>query len=642
MGDPDYQDKLCKFVAFVVLTLYPLAVRTKINLKYEPKPLDGGGYLVCKEEIPPCSKETALLWAFRNTDDWRQREYCFWRIADTWWNAGTEQKMAKHHWSELIIRECCQNKYLAVGGAASSGKSYVLAAWALVSWMCAPHETKILLTSTHLAGARDRIWGAVISLIDYIPDPPCRIVDSLGLISYYNSARGKAYSQYGLKLVSADKKQGKRKIGKLVGGKAPRVIFIADELGEISESVQEVAISNLATNPHFQFIGLSNPASRYDPFGVFCLPKGGWEAVDVMNDMEWKLQIGGKYIRLDAFDSPNFYLSSEEGEGYPYLPSQRTIDDALETLGATPDEAAKSSGFLRMFRAVFNDNESGETVYSVSELSRADAMTRPSLSGGEMLAGLDPSFSSGGDATVLKIGTIGFDEHGQHCLVLGEAVRIYEDSTDKSLPRNVQIANKVRDELVRRKIKPENLAVDATGAGGPFCDILQMVLDSNAFLRVQFGGAASERKIKHDSKTTCRDRYENRASEIFFIGKQYLLGRQLFGITPDMVKQMTSRLFSTKKGVKGLRLQVEPKKDYKGRMGESPDETDASFVLIDLARHRHSFIPQDPIAVQKAAVASIDDLSKPIRLIDLNRANGRRTFADLDASALGHHAHLTD
>jgi hypothetical protein len=621
------------------MTIILPAVRTRINPAYEPRALDGGGYSVCGVEIPPCSLDTAILWGGRWTQDPDALEYYFWRMADIWWNSGDRHRMAKHHWSIMIIRECCRNRYVGVGGAASGGKSYVLGAWGLFCWMCDPANTKILLTSTHLSGARDRIWGAVLQLIDDIPDPPCRIVDSVGLIAYMDHATGKSYSTYGLKLVSADKKQGKRKIGKMIGGKAPRVILIADELGEISESVQEAASSNLATNPHFQMVGLSNPASKYDPFGIFCTPKGGWDTVDVLNDMRWELQIGGVYVRLDAFDSPNFQLTDGDPvEGYPYLPSQRTIDEALESLGATPEEAAKSSGFLRMFRAVFNDSDGGETVYSVAELTKSESLNSRDLGAVTVLAGLDPSFSSNGDATVLKIGTLGYDAVGQHVLRFGEAVRIYEDVTDRSQPRNVQVAKKVVDECRKRGVKPENLAVDATGAGAPFCDILQMAFDSDSFLRVQFGGAASDRKIKNDSKTTGRDRYRNRASELFFIGKQFLLGRQLAGISSDMVKQMTSRMFKTHKGVKGLVLQVEPKEEYKKRMGESPDETDASFILLEGARERHFFVPQDPVkVVEKAALP--DDPWAPISLRALN-GRPRRTMGDLDACAMGHEPHL--
>lgn len=612
-----------------------------INRSYEPKQLDGGGYQVLGEKLPPSTLTTALLWAFRWSKTPVQKEYYFWRLADIWWNSGEKQNFARHAWADRMIHEACRHKYLAVGGAASGGKSWVFAGWSIVNWMCAPAETKILLTSTHLAGARDRIWGAVLQLLDHIPDHPGKIVDSIGLIAYLDPFTGKSRSAFGMKLVSADKKQGQRRIGKLIGGKAPRVILIADELGEISESVQEAFSSNLATNPESQMIGLSNPASKFDPFGIFCTPKGGWEKVDVFNDMEWSLRIGGKYLRLDALDSPNFNLSDEEGEGYEYLPSQRTIDEALESLGATPEEAAKSSGFLRMFRAVFNDSDNTETVYSLAEIHKAGATSKVDLLSKELVAGLDPSFSSGGDATVLKFLSVGYTEDGQHAGMFHEAVRIYDDATDKLEPRNVQIAKKVVAECKKRGLKPYNLGVDATGAGGPFCDILQLVWENNDFLRVQFGGAASEKPIKNDSSITGKDRYVNRASELFFIGKQFLLGRQLFGLSEDMVKQMTTRLFHALKGTRGLRMQVEDKQSYKRRLTHSPDETDAGFIAIEVARQRHSFIPHDPVSEQ--AAEDFDDPMKPISLRRINAAQrSRRTFKDLDASAMGHYAHLNE
>ena len=613
---------------------------SSLDSLYAPRLLSGGGYKVLGQNLPPSNLQTALLWGFRWAEDPVAKEYYFWRIADLWWNQDEDKKFARHAWADDMVREACRNKYLAVGGAASGGKSWVFAGWALVNWMCAPNETKVLLTSTHLSGARDRIWGAVLQLIDYIPNFPGKIVDSIGLITYVDPVTGKAKPMFGLKLVSADKKRGAHNIGKLIGGKAPRIILIADELGEISESVQTAFSSNMATNPECQMIGLSNPASKFDPFGIFCTPKKGWDGVDVFNDKKWKLRIGGTFMRLDALDSPNFSLSDDEGEGYAYLPSQRTIDEALESLGATPEEAAKSSAFLRMFRAVFNDSDNNETVYSLAEINKAGATRVIEVSASELLGGLDPSYSSGGDATVLKFGRIGFDSLNQHVLLFTDAVRIYDDTTDRTEHSNVQIARKVVEECKKRGLKPHNLAVDATGAGGPFCDILALMWDNNDFLRVQFGGAASERPIKNDTSITGKDRYLNRAAELFFIGKQFLLGKQLFGLSVDMVKQMTTRLFDATKGVKGLRLQVEDKQSYKRRLGFSPDETDASFVMLELARQRHGFVPQDPASVQEE---DVDDPLKPFSLRKFNQGNRpRRSIRDFDAAALGHHAHLSD
>lgn len=602
---------------------------TKIKSVYEPVAVKGGGWVLGNTSLPACNIDTALLFGFRHAKTPAARYYYFWRIADVWWNQDPgDERFAKHKWSKKIIAECCKNEYLAIGGAASSGKSYVLAGWALVKWMCNPADTKVLLTSTHLGGARDRIWGAVMRLIDWIPNPPCKIRDSIGSIAYYDGK--KTYGDAGLKLVAADRSQSKHKIGKLIGSKAKNVLLVADELGEITEALQEAATSNLATNPNFQMVGLSNPASRFDPFGVFCEPQGGWDSVKVDIEMEWTTKIGGKYIRLDAYDSPNFSLAADE-EPYEYLPSQRTIDNALDSLGEDRAAAAKSRGFLRMFRAIFFDSDEAETVYTEVELERSGALSKTTLTQGVKVAGLDPSYSSDGDATALAFGEVGYDPFGQYCMQIDEVVLIHADATDKTRPRNLQIAEKVKAECEKRKVALDNLAVDATGAGQGFCDLLQLTW-GDGFLRVQFGGAASDKRVRNDSKATGKDRYRNRASELFFIGKQFLLGKQLYGVFTKLAKQMTTRGYSTYKGSKGMILQVEPKKEYKARMGFSPDEADAVFVMLELCRSRHFLVPADPVPA-RAEKKNEDVMRFP-------RTKLKRNLKQMGAYNFGHEAHL--
>jgi hypothetical protein len=606
------------------------SVTTKIKPDYEPKARKDGGWIVCDTFLPRCNLDTALLFGFRNAENPKQKEYFFWRIADVWWNSDpTDKRFARHKWSNLIISKCCRHDYLAVGGAASSGKSYVLAGWALVCWMSNPSDTKVLLTSTHLGGARDRIWGAVMRLIDGIPNPPCKIRDSIGSIAYYDG--NKVYGDAGLKLVSADRSQNKHKIGKMIGSKAKNVILVADEQGEISESIQEAATSNLATNPNFQMIGLSNPSSRFDPFGVFCEPKDGWDSINVEIDMEWTTRIGGRYIRLDAYDSPNFDLDADE-EPYEYLPSQRTIDNALDALGDDREAASKSRGFLRMFRAVFFDSDEAETVYTETELHRAGALSKTKLTQSVHVAGLDPSYSSGGDATALAFGEVGYDTYGQYCMQINEIVLIHADETDKTRPRNLQIAEKVRHECDKRKVLLENLAVDATGAGQGFCDLLQLVW-GEGFLRVQFGGSASDKTVKNDSRATGKDRYRNRATELFFIGKQFLLGRQIYGVDSKLAQQLTTRGYTTMKGGKGLVLQVEPKKQYKARMGFSPDEADATFVMLDLCRSRHFLVPSDPVPARAQKEERSDMIRFPVTKL-------KRNLRQMGTHNFGHDPHL--
>jgi hypothetical protein len=97
-----------------------------------------------------------LLWGFSHHDAPRAREYYFWRCADLLWNRDDlpEHLFIRHPWAEKIIWECISNKYLAVGGAASSGKSHTLAGYGIITWLARPRDTLVLMTSTTLREAR--------------------------------------------------------------------------------------------------------------------------------------------------------------------------------------------------------------------------------------------------------------------------------------------------------------------------------------------------------------------------------------------------------------------------------------------------------------------------------------------------------
>ena len=85
----------------------------------------------------------------------KAKEYYFWRLCDLIWNREDlfEPLMVRHSWAEDIIKAAIENKYVAVGGAASSGKSHTMAAWGILNWLAKPDETLILLTSTTLREA---------------------------------------------------------------------------------------------------------------------------------------------------------------------------------------------------------------------------------------------------------------------------------------------------------------------------------------------------------------------------------------------------------------------------------------------------------------------------------------------------------
>ena len=546
----------------------------------ETKKMDVGGF-----QIPPTSLLTALLYGFATHEEVVVREYYFWRVCDELWNREDlhEKLMIKHPWAKLMIRAALENKYLAVGGSASSGKSHTMAAWGIVNWLSQPQDTLVLMTSTTLREARKRIWGSVMSLLSVIDDAPIKIRDSIGNASYVNE-KDILIERAGLSLISAEKSKTKEAVGKFIGIKQKRVILIGDELSELSEAILNAGLTNLSKNPSFQMIGMSNPSSRFDAFGIWSTPKDGWDSVDTNTADEWDTKWNGKYLRLDGERSPNI-LAGETI--YPWLPTQEKLDEDKALLGV------ESRGYMRMVRAVFFDSDETTGIYTENELTTSGSMRPVEWQSSPIsLCGIDPAFTNGGDRTIMYTAQCGYDKSGQYVIEFGQAIHLNDDATNKAVPRTYQIVRQIKEKCEKLKIPPENVSVDSTGAGAPFCDVLAGEW-SNRFMRVSFGGKASEKRVSANSKLIGTELYVNRVSELWFVGKELMRTRQVFGVNSDLAQEITARNYDMIKG-STLRMKIESKPEFKSRFGRSPDLADAAFLALDCARQRLGLVAVDP------------------------------------------------
>ena len=558
---------------------------TRHQKAFEPY-IENNHTIVGGIKLPLCNLITSLLFGLANHKKNKAKEYYFWRLCDELWNKKDlpEPLMVRHPWADEMIKSVIDNKYVAIGGAANSGKSHTMAAWGILNWMADPQNTLILLTSTTLREARKRIWGSVISLLSVIDNFPFKIRDSIGNVAYLTE-NGTLIERAGLSLIAAEKSKTREAVGKFIGIKQKRVFLICDELSELSEAILQAGLSNLSKNQEFNMIGMSNPNSRFDAFGSWSKPLDGWSSINPDLDETWTTKWGGTYIRFDGEKSPNI-ISGETK--YPWLPTEEKISEDRDLLGEN------SRGYMRMVRAVFFDSDETDAIYNESEIDRSGGMDRVSWNNKPIaIAGLDPAFTNGGDRTILYTGLVGYDDNGQYVCELGEAVQINDDATNKSLPRTYQIVEQVISICKKRKISPDNLAVDATGAGAPFCDVLAGQW-SDQFLRVSFGGKASDKKVSVSSKKIGHETYMNRVSELWWVGKELLRTRQLFGISTDLAKELVSRKYDMVKSG-SFRVKIEPKVDFKARFGASPDLADAAFLCLDLARQRHNLVATEPV-----------------------------------------------
>tara|TARA_R110002020_G_scaffold105974_2_gene246956 strand:- start:7990 stop:9723 length:1734 start_codon:yes stop_codon:yes gene_type:complete len=511
----------------------------------------------------------------------------FKNATDLLWNdpqKPTSRNFVWSPWAEDMLYEACDNQYLSIAGCASSGKSDTMALWGIINYLADPYNTLVIVTSTTLREARRRIWKSITELWSAVPGLPGKLVPSLGQIKGL-SKDGGFWESTGIVLVPAEKRKEKEAIGKLVGIKMKRLILIADELPELPESLVHAAYTNLSTNPQFQMVGLGNPNSHFDAFGVFSRPKLGWGSV-TENDSEWDTS-RGKCIRFNAEENPNV-LSGRSI--YPWMPTRETVEAAKRDYGEN------SLLFYRMYKGFWCPDGIDSGVYSEADLVRGVASMPANFEDDPIkVAAIDPSFTNGGDRSIVFFGMLGTQD-GVQVLQFDDYESLSEDINDKDTPRSVQIARQFRDVCLKRGILPENAACDATGAGGPFHDILSVEWDS-LVLPVNFAGKASDRPVSATDKTPGCDRYANRMSEIWYQGQELLRSQQLRGIQTDLAKEMVSRRYET--SGTNLKIKVESKIDYKSRVGKSPDIADAAFIVVDLCRTRHGFMGGERFSVNK-------------------------------------------
>lgn len=520
------------------------------------------------------------LYCFRNPvpveKGGETRAFHFRRIVSALWPEDGPKPFVWHPWAERMLDAACEHQYLAVAGCASSGKTDFYAIWAIVNFIVAPNETMVLVTSTTLKDSRKRIWGSIRDYWQAAPPLPGKLVDSMGLIRYEDGIGGTS-DKSGITLIAAEKKKEKEAVGKLIGFKNKRVIVIADEMPELSESILEASASNLALNPEFQFIGIGNPASRFDAFGVLAKPKHGWQSITPLDD-EWETE-RGFCIRFDGAKSPNVLAGRTV---YPWIVTQAKLDDARLKFGEN------SLAFYRMFRGYWAPTGDEDNIYSDTEIvSTGGDLDAIWYSMPTKVAALDPSFTSGGDRCPVQFALYGTSKDGLPTLMFTHRELLQDDVTDKKTTRTEQIVRKFQQLCENEGVAPDCAAYDRSGAGGPFGDVVDM-LWSPEVLGIQFGGKASDLPVSTSDTTPSHERYANRVTELWFGGKELMRTGQLRGIDGELAKEMCARKYHTRKGGT-LRMEVETKTDMKARTGESPDLADSAMILIEMCRQRFGF-----------------------------------------------------
>jgi hypothetical protein len=227
------------------------------------------------------------------------------------------------------------------------------------------------------------------------------------------------------------------------------------------------------------------------------------------------------------------------------------------------------------------------------------------------LMAVDLAFE-GGDNAVLTIGRFGLADG--YTDPMGEYVKFDKErevlEAFAQFPLGKKTTLDMADEIMRHgrnlTVRPENVVVDRTGNGTGVHDVL--VAKYGDVVGLHFGAEATEMPVmSEDSKKAC-DLYDGLVSEVWFATAKwlefnYLRFSEMFPLEKNRL-QLTSRKF---RQVKGDKLRVESKRDYKDRGYDSPDEADSLTMLVHAAR----ICMKDEPAILRSTYNQATDTEKP-------------------------------
>lgn len=565
----------------------------------------------------------------------------FKRIITAMFGGDFVPEKTRYHWNpmnEAMNEEAFKHRFLGFAGGGSSGKSTYGAIYVFMMYLLRPYEVKGLITSTTLADAQGRIWGEIEKFWNWsgaffgsMDALPGKLVRSEGYIRGID-ATGNPSRLTGLQLIPGGESQYKQTLTK-IGFHAPFVILIADELPLLNMEFYTTVGSNLRTNKKYQMIGIGNPASYYDPFGVFTEPRDGWASIS--EDSEGWHTKDGYVLHIDMEKSPNVLAGRDV---YPGILSYKTFRQYQEDLR---NGAMSRANYARMVKGFYSATGDAESIYTEAEIITAQGDQSPTEKGwwvGPQVEGLslDPAFTHDGDraaATRFKTGKIYLAE--QEMTV--DAIEIMEtrilgDTTQKNLDKSDLVAEEFVAWMKELGIEPRNTALDVTGGGKSFKSLLARIMGSRETLEVNFGGKYTAPPGQQKKERP----YDDRVTEIWYLGKRLLKSCQLYGLKPAVIREMTARSYMT---TSGSAVKVEGKKAMKKRTGKSPDLADSVFVGLELAIKRMRLsLDKDTAMNQKRPQSELsvllEKMGMPSELFE-PKSNGVRHHAQLTHEAAG-------
>lgn len=383
-------------------------------------------------------------------------------------------------------------------------------------------------------------------------------------------------------------------------GNSTRIYILIDEASQVSPGAfEDIKTTEMSINPESDNVKIVipfNPEEVSDKVVQMAEPEEGWDIEQVDTLFHWTGKSGYRVLRLDAKRFENIV------ERRVVYPNMATYEAYLSLLKGGENSGAywaKGRGFpplkdnaWTIVPPAWMQSQRGEPIYigKVRNIAVVDTALQ------------------GSDKAMMGVGRWGeaagwrdmqgrtnwfvnranpAERRTQYVCVLDQTFQLPKSNS------TVEIVQEVMGRCKQMGIQADDCGFDKTGnAAGVWSHAKKFWGD---VLGIDFGVKASEYKVISEDLQTAYDIYEGKVTELWFAMKRWmdpvvcaLLVNPIVQTNP-LFTQITTRRY---RNVKGGRVRVEPKEEYKARNGMvSPDDADILCMMVEFCRQRGGVIP---------------------------------------------------
>lgn len=512
-------------------------------------------------------------------------------------------------WSETMFRDLTMNERVIFLGPAASGKSFVLAAWALLFYIVDPFNTACILCTETLKDLGNRAWAPIKKLsAELLVNPQFSVSLEVRKNEYcvrhatVDSVPASASDRHAIRGVALEEGRLQGTHPDCMADGSPGFLLLAvDELSLVSNlDALSVGMMNISTGADFRFAAAANPGPwTSDVSSKFYIPLDGPKSVTPATG-SWVSKAGYFVRHFDGEKSPCVLDPALERE-YPFLMRQRDITRNLADVGGDP----RAARYMKMVRGWPSDvTDSASTVLDPGVVGRAaEPLEPPGFSVRTRVgkaAGVDPAWTPDGDEAVYaKVDVVAQD--GRAFLDFTNGVRVMPVVSSAETPVLRQLRDKVIG-YMRSDGGPrvDALAVDASGNQmlgaevtmwvGPGClEVNSSVIASDSFIRA--GEEAKEQKA--------RAKIKDRGAEAWIILAEFIRAGMVRGLPQEVINDLCNRRFAVgPSGETTPKLKLEPKSEFGKRSGKnSPNKADACALAALAVKERLGVMPFGDVPV---------------------------------------------